>query len=285
MLSSIFMVLSTLAAAHPVAPQPSDVVAAERAFAAMAKAEGIGPAFRAFSADDAISLEPDPVPLKPLLAEQGDPPGGLEWWPAFSGVAASGDLAFNLGPFVRKSAAGETTGQGWFFTIWRRQPDGSWRWVLDHGAPSRELAGFAPTEAPVRLTAVAAASGAETGTWAELVEVEAALARRLADDAHAAYPAALAEDGRVIRPGPQPAVGLAAFTARVGEGPKTLDVRHLGGAVSAAGDLAYTYGRADWSRPDGKRALGNYVRVWQRRGDTWKIVVDEVTTASVQDKP
>ena len=26
---------------------------------------------------------------------------------------------------------------GWFLTIWKRQPDGSWKYVMDNGAPDR----------------------------------------------------------------------------------------------------------------------------------------------------
>jgi ketosteroid isomerase-like protein len=281
----LFLALSLAAAPPAAASDPAQVIAAERAFAAMAKEKGIGPAFRTFSADDAIALQPDPVLLKPHLFRQGDPPGQLLWWPTYSGIAVSGDLGFNTGPFVSRGPDGGAQGQGWFFTIWKRQANGEWRWVLDHGAPSKELAAEAPDTLPKHLAPSTAPLAEKAGAWADLVAAEAELAAALAEDAHAALPAALADDGRVMRIGPQPALGRTAYTARVKEGPSRIQARHLGGGVSDAGDLAFTYGRADWTAEGGKAVIGNYVRVWQRQPEGWRIVIDEITAVPPRRPP
>jgi ketosteroid isomerase-like protein len=78
-----------------------------------------------------------------------------------------------------------------------------------------------------------------------------------------------------MRVGPQPAVGAAAWAPLLAAGPERIETAPLGGDASAGGDLAYTYGTARW-RKDGAEAKGHYVRIWQRRKDGWKLIVDNL---------
>jgi hypothetical protein len=48
-----------------------------------------------------------------------------------------------------------------------------------------------------------------------------------------------------------------------------------GGGVSEAGDLGWTYGYADWREAEETRRAG-YLRIWQRQGDDWKVVIDNL---------
>lgn len=72
--------------------------------------------------------------IEAFFAGQKPPPGftGFQWRPEHGSVARSGDLGFTTGPVTRRgelqSGAGQT---GRYFTIWRRQPDGTWRYVVD----------------------------------------------------------------------------------------------------------------------------------------------------------
>lgn len=269
--------LATASAAIATPKQRADVtevVEAERAFARAAKEKGVGPAFRAFVAPDGIVFEPDPVPAPAALASRPDESGGsLDWWPTYAGIAASGDLGFTTGPFVSEYQGRK--GHGHYFTIWRRQKDGRWRWVLDHGPPTREPAA-AGTDAPVTVLPAGKPPRRASGAgWRQVLAAESALAAALARDARSALAAVLAEDGRVMRVGPQPAVGREAWLAALAEGPATIEAAHLGGGISAAGDLAFTYGRARWEK-DGSARAGHYVRIWQRRAEGWRLIVDEI---------
>lgn len=58
----------------------------------------------------------------------------LQWEPDFVEVAASGDLAYTYGRYVLQSK--DSTGKisertGVFHTIWKKQADGSWKYVWD----------------------------------------------------------------------------------------------------------------------------------------------------------
>lgn len=276
-ISALALAASCVLSAAAAAPRAdvAEVVEAERAFARAAQEEGVGAAFRRFVAEEGIVFEPDPRPAKPVLAKRPDGGGSLKWWPVYAGIAASGDLGFTTGPWVAEF--GGRKGFGHYFTIWKRGPDGSWRWVLDHGPPTREAPGLGPETPVTSLPAVMPARRRVRieSTWRDLLAVQANLDRELASDARAALPKLLADDGRVMRVGPQPAIGRAAYIAALASGPARIEAAHLGGGISKAGDLAYTYGGARWEN-EGVPRTGHYVRLWQWRGEGWKLIVDEL---------
>ena len=78
-------------------------------------------------------------------------------------------------------------------------------------------------------------------------------------------------------------MGREAIAAALATEPAHIAAAQLGGAVSKAGDLAYTYGTAAWTDATGERR-GYYVRIWQRRARGWTLVVDE-TNAPPAAKP
>jgi hypothetical protein len=101
-------------------------VDAERAFYRAAQTEGQWKAFRAFAAPDAVVFMPQPAKAHEALPAK-DPPIAVQWWPAESYVSCDGTVAVNTGPWVRAKAV------GYFTTVWVKQPDGAWKWVMDGG--------------------------------------------------------------------------------------------------------------------------------------------------------
>ncbi|HYG46357.1 MAG TPA: DUF4440 domain-containing protein [Allosphingosinicella sp.] len=279
----IATVIALLAASEAPAVRPVDigpVVEAERAFARMARDADINAAFLHYAAPDGIVFQPGPVNARQALAARPMPRAHLDWWPVYAGIAASADLGFTTGPYSLSD--GRRKGHGWYFTIWRRQPDGQWRWVIDHGPPTREAAPFGPDAQVSALPAGRPSSRA--GAFETVKAAEARLAAALAADARAAFPRFLAADGRLMRAGPQPAVGAAAWAPLLAAGPERIETARLGGAASAAGDMAYTYGSARWHR-DGAAVDGHYVRIWQRRKEGWRLIVDNLIPAPPAPRP
>jgi ketosteroid isomerase-like protein len=73
-------------------------------------------------------------PIGVFFNGQKPPPGftGIQWKPDHGSVARSGDLGFTTGPVTRRGDSQPSAGQtGRYFTIWRRQPDGTWKYVID----------------------------------------------------------------------------------------------------------------------------------------------------------
>ncbi len=114
-----------IAAAEPT----MTAVDAERAFAADAQKLGQWTAFRKWATADAIMFLPQAGSAQQFLKDKADPPAAVFWWPGRSYVSCDGNTAINTGPWVRQW--GKSV--GYFTTVWQRQPDGSWKWLLDHG--------------------------------------------------------------------------------------------------------------------------------------------------------
>ena len=101
---------------------------AERAFAADAQKLGQWTAFRKWAASDATMFVPQPINAQAWLKDRKDPAKAIDWWPTASYVSCDGSLAVNTGGWKRPNGA-----VGYFSTVWQRQPDGGWKWIVDSG--------------------------------------------------------------------------------------------------------------------------------------------------------
>jgi hypothetical protein len=111
------------------AAAPASAIDAEREFAAEAQKSGQWTAFRKWSTEDSVMFDPQPKKTHDMLKGVADPPVPVFWWPGHSYVSCDGAYAVNTGPWVRQF--GKLV--GYFTTVWQRQPDGAWKWTLDHG--------------------------------------------------------------------------------------------------------------------------------------------------------
>jgi hypothetical protein len=250
---------------------PSAVVAAERAFAADGLAHGIKQSFLKHSTPDAILLAPDPVKAHELYAGRPDTPHPpLVWWPLWAGIARSGDLGFTTGP---STFGGKEN--GWYFTVWARQPGGGWKWIYDGGSPSSHENAAPQGSAPRYLPAATGKKATAADALIAVRAAETALAGRAASDARAAYLAVLAPDARVVGSPAVPANTPAAVQAELATRAPTFAFSALGGRASQAGDLVWTYGDARWKQAS-KDRRGHYVRIWQSRAEGWRLVFDQI---------
>lgn len=117
-----------IAALLLAAAAPQSVVDAEEAFAALAQKRGQWTAFRATAAPDAIMFLPNATRVQDWLKDRKDPPVSVKWWPTKAWQSCDGSLAVTTGGALWPDGR-----HGYFTTIWKRQPDGGWKWVLDHG--------------------------------------------------------------------------------------------------------------------------------------------------------
>ena len=245
--------------------QVDDLASAERAFAAQAQTLGVREAFLRHLAEDAWLMRPQPVRAKAWFDAHPSRAGSLEWGPEYAEIAASGNFGYTYGPWNSKAPNGEQ-GAGHFFSVWKRDPDGAWKNVLDHGI------GHGPVPLDVSLTLHAPGSALAAklppadfdARRADLLAIDDALNGANAQVALAKSSSAelrLFENGKL----PQ-IVATPAASALAPAG-----LRREGSDVAESGDLAYTIG----GRVDAKAdAPGGYVRMWRRdvqRG--WLLVV------------
>ncbi len=116
-----------------------EITQTEKDFAEMALKEGIPKAFLHYAADSAVLLRNNTLVKGKKAIEEGlnhlsSKDSKLIWEPDFVDVAASGDLGYTYGHFkysVVDSMGQEQTTTGIFHTVWKRQEDGTWRFVWD----------------------------------------------------------------------------------------------------------------------------------------------------------
>lgn len=276
-----------LIAAPAVAQQPdaAPIIAAERAFAADFPALGLPGSFFKWSVPEAIIIAEGQARTAgdlfrdgPRTRQPGEPL--IEWWPVLAGVAMSGEMGFTTGP-----AARDQEPYGHYFTIWRRQADGSWKWVYDGGTNASPAGQPGPDAEPRLLPTATVGSPSPEAAFAEVRAAEAALAAAARTDQKAAHLAALAEDGRLYVSSLPPADGSDAFAAALDGWPVRFEFGATeGGGASDAGDLVWTYGPAAWMR-DGASRRGHYMRLWQKRPEGWRIVMAQLIPAPIAAPP
>lgn len=109
------------------------VLSADRAFAKAAAARGSAAAYADFLADDSRLYHEGVVPVvskAKILASLQTQTAKMVWAPIQARVATSGDLGYTVG--------NETIGAepGFYLRAWKKQPDDSWRVVLDVFTPA-----------------------------------------------------------------------------------------------------------------------------------------------------
>jgi ketosteroid isomerase-like protein len=118
-----------------------EIADTEYEFAEMAKNEGISKAFLTFAANDAVLMRNNSLiigkeALKKNFESQRSKGGrvSLSWKPDFIDVSASGDLGYTYGNYqyaITDSIGNVKLDSGIFHTVWKRQPNGEWRFVWD----------------------------------------------------------------------------------------------------------------------------------------------------------
>lgn len=293
---ALALVTAAVMAAGPSAPSGqtgraqalASLIGSERAFSALAEAKGIREAFLTYLAPDALVFRPGPVPGRPVY-EKMDPvnPAVLTWEPEVAEVAASGDLGYTSGPYQLRPGRGlEPSGFGRYVSVWKKQLDGTWKVLIDIGAPHK---------APVSLAPVAAVATPAPGSAHEPLSISALRDEEYAFGERAgtfikeagkkglqkALIAAATDDVRVLRPGRFPAVGKGAVKGLIppaaGRVIRGSPERRASYEVVVAwsGDLACSYGTTELWKDKTTLETSAYLRIWRKdEAGAWKVCLD-----------
>jgi ketosteroid isomerase-like protein len=218
----------------------------------------------------------------PLPAPQNpDKKPLLAWQPAFAGMAASGDMGFTTGPWESKEDIKDEKPQGYghFMTVWKKQPDGSWKFVVDLGISHPQSGGpqtlWQPADAgpstPVKTADQGSARNALLDRDRKYSEegVKQGLVK--------AFLSYASPDVRLYRSGSLPFIGRDASADALTKAKGQFTWRPIAGDVSRAGDLGYTHGTYEIT-DDTKKVSehGSYVRIWKNQDGVWRIVMDVI---------
>jgi ketosteroid isomerase-like protein len=259
----------------------------EKKFFELGQEQGTRDAFLQFLASDSIIFNPGPVNGKAEWSKRPEKGISLKWKPEFVWVSRSADLGYSTGPAEwRKNKEDEKPfGYGQFVSIWKKQKDGSWKVAVDFGnevpgAPKNEEEEAASESYP-------ADDGAKTDQAAapkKLREAESQFATAAKADSTIALTEASIPTVRVHREGVYPAIGKYAAQLMLSVRRGKLALERLGGGISEAGDLAYSYGKYKLEKPENLER-GHYVQIWRLEPDgSWKIALDYQSPLPVEEK-
>jgi len=121
----------------------NQLIQTDKDFSSYSVENGTGPAFIAFSDSSVIMISDGGrtvVGRDNLTNYMGtdNPPGSpvLKWEPLKAEVAASGDLGYTFGRYesiTLDSLENEVIRYGTYVSVWKKQDDGSWKFVIDAG--------------------------------------------------------------------------------------------------------------------------------------------------------
>jgi len=117
-----------------------EVFKAEDNFKNLSLTKGISDAFYTFADDDAvIKRENDTLirgkeNIKKYYSNPKFKKASVTWKPDFVEVSKDGEMAFTYGKYiwtVKDSLGNKKDFKGIFHTVWKKQKDGSWKYVWD----------------------------------------------------------------------------------------------------------------------------------------------------------
>ncbi|HWQ35936.1 MAG TPA: DUF4440 domain-containing protein [Blastocatellia bacterium] len=285
----LILTLTSFAQEKKIQPELQSLVEAERAFARLSVEKGVREAFITFFADDGTDFRPHPVRTKDWYREHpapaAPPPVTLDWAPITGGISAAGDLGFSTGPYTLTdhSPQQNPTRHGMFFSVWKRQPDRSWKVVVDLGIVTPQA--VAPLDAPY-TPALHPKTKAAKADPAALLEADRAFNVELKKSSVSdAYLKHLSDDGRLYRSDAMPLIGRAAIRSFLSAKPLTLDCSPMRADIARSGDLGYVIGSYELKSGAARSDKGYYVRVWRKNEKgQWKLVADVTNLLPPEEK-
>jgi len=115
-----------------------EMMEADRAFSKMSEEKGMKTAFIEYLDSNGVLLRPNRLPIAgadaiDFLIQQNDSDYTLTWEPRNGAIAKSGDLGYTYGVYALRPSQKDTVFYGTYVSIWKKQKDGSWKFVLDTG--------------------------------------------------------------------------------------------------------------------------------------------------------
>lgn len=116
-----------------------EVMVVEQRFSDYAKERGVKEAFLEFAADSAVLNRGGKIikgkeAIKSYFESLPYSDVRLQWEPDFADVSRDGQMAYTYGSYTfsaTDSLKNPIEAKGIFHTVWKRQPDGSWKYVYD----------------------------------------------------------------------------------------------------------------------------------------------------------
>ncbi len=245
------------------------MVDTEHAFAAKAAVDGTKAAFLANMTDDAVVFNPDKMNAKAFWSARGESKSLLSWAPNYADISSNGILGYTTGnwEFRAKGKDDAPAAFGEFITLWQRQSDGTYKFILDIGVGHEKPANYS-----TEWKTAAAAAGSEK--MEPTSDAAAAFYQLQAKKGTAKAYETYADDNiRCYRDEKLPILGKKdAIKMLKADKAKTVFAKRS--TTFTADNISYSLNTYTKSL-DGKEVeKGNFVQIWKFSGGKWRIVLD-----------
>jgi len=286
------IILIFLIASLPVFAQKPDstsalnsMLNAELSFAKSSVTHGRKAAFVENFAEESVVFTNEWITNgKQYSSERKETPAVLKWEPEFMDISRSRDFGISTGPWEMQDYHPNTQpiSTGYFLTVWKKQPDGVWKVILDAGsetpppvANQHKISFPAGADKPVVNTLSINPSKASD----ELLEREKQILSIWTNNPVAStYASFLAADARVQIGGELPKIKRDSINIWLSKLDKNLIWRTKGCSAASSADLAFTYGNFEIHGVSGS-SYGHYVRIWKKQPNgKWLITIEMMDT-------
>lgn len=246
------------------------LVDTEHSFAAFAAEHDAKSAFFEFIAPYGVLFQPDKVDGREYWTARGPSKGLLSWAPNYADISTNGILGYTTGNWEYRQVKDDvTTAFGDFITVWLRQPDGKYKFVVDigvgHEKPTQYSNDWVTTADKAKDPNEKNTSAADVANGFFELATKQSLKK--------AFEVYAADDIRLYREGKMPILGKKS-------GIKAVSVEK-GGIVLAKkssfmGSTNLSYTISTYTRTEGGKVFekGNYMQLWKLKVGKWVIVLD-----------
>ncbi len=115
-----------------------EMLKADRDFSRLCEEKGMKTAFIEYIDSNGVLLRPNRLPIAgadaiDFLIQQSDTDYTMTWEPRNGAIARSGELGYTYGVYAIRPTNKDTVIYGTYVSIWKKEKDGTWKYVLDSG--------------------------------------------------------------------------------------------------------------------------------------------------------
>ena len=239
-----------------------EMIAAEKSFAAYSVVNNTKDAFLEFMDTSAVMFENgEPFKSYERWMKKKKTQGVLNWWPLYAEISNSGDFGYTCGPwtFQPKTVNDTVVASGYFFTVWKKNEDGMWKFILDVGTEAGPI---------VKDTGIIKVNTPKTkGTEESLLLAEQEFIELSRGDLNQLYLKFLRGNSVLCKEGE----GLIWMKLPWHLAPRILNNSHYtikGNALAPSGDIGYVYGIVT-----NETEKDTYLRIWRHTSKGWKLAL------------
>jgi ketosteroid isomerase-like protein len=123
---------------EPVASLKALLIQADQDFSKLSETKGMKTAFMKYIDSNGVLLRPGSMPLTggdaiDYISQGNDTSFVMTWDPKGCKLSESGELGYTYGVYSIRPNGKDTVLHGTYITVWQKQPDGKWKFVLDSG--------------------------------------------------------------------------------------------------------------------------------------------------------